>query len=102
MRQSLRYTNKNGVVFDIVVENAPVPSNADYFGFVFRVKDCDLDRSTEYRVIIMKTKCPSTEQAKLFVMAEPLIFLKSAFLETYVNGIHPILRPDLSPGWVVV
>jgi hypothetical protein len=96
------YTSRSGVHFDIAVAGAPVPHEADYFGYYFRVRDTVSRKHRAYAAMIKKNTCATEDEANVFVTNGPLEHLKHAMLDRYENGSHPMLWPDQSAGWVIV
>jgi len=50
----------------------------------------------------LKGTVPAQAQADLFVVADPLDYLRHDLLDHYANGATPIYWPNLGPGWVVI
>ncbi|MBT2771974.1 hypothetical protein J7J47_06950 [Halomonas sp. ISL-60] len=96
------YTNKNGVRFFIETAPAPVPKNADYYGFFFYVIAGEKDNlpAKTYKAMIEKRICQSENQASIWLNTTALDFLKGV-LETYENGQTLLLLPA-SDGWWVI
>ena len=95
------YANRSGVTFDITVQEAKVPPEADYFGYYFRVTERGTGLAHTHPVFVKKDLCPTAEQADRFVFADPMDYLQRALLEQYADGRSPLLAPDFSPGWMV-
>lgn len=96
------YTNTNGVDFNIDTEQADVPENADYFGYLFKVYVASegVDSYRIYKAMVKKTLCPTEQQARVWLNTTGLDFLKS-ILETYTNGRTLLLIPNSVNWWVV-
>jgi len=102
MTKTRMYRNERGNTFEIEIEETPVPEGADYWGFIFKVREQATNLSNVYKAVIKKHKCATLEHAELFVKEDPLAYLKSTLLNNYEAGSHPIIWPDLSFGWGVI
>lgn len=93
------YTNRNGVKFLIKSEKADVPSNADYYGYYFKVFDpsggCHV-----HKAIVKKQLCDDEEKAGMWLHTTALDFLKG-ILDTYLNGKTLLMIPDSKNWWVI-
>lgn len=97
-----RYTTPTGLVFDISVEHAPVPDEADYFGYTVRAREANTSLQRTYAAMIKRETCATLEEADLFVTHDPMTYLKHSILDHYRDGSHPMIWPDPAPGWVLL
>ena len=102
MKKSVEYINKDGVEFDIDIENAQVPKEANYWGFYLKVTERPTKLYRVFHAMIKKEICENEILAEAFVESDSLDYLKSVFLDNYKDGRHPIIWPDLIHGWVVI
>ena len=95
------YTNVNGVKFKIEVEEANLPSKADYYGYLFLVQvDSEDPGSGTHKAIVKKELCDSKKKAEMWLHTTALDFLKT-ILDTYENGKTLILLPGSDKWWVI-
>ena len=96
------YTNNNGTKFIIDSEEASVPDDADYFGYLFKVQvaDEEIDSARVYKAIVKKEQCSTKEEARLWLSTTGIDFLKT-ILETYKDGKTMLLLP-VSVEWFVI
>jgi hypothetical protein len=99
---AVHYRNADGVCFDIKVENANVPRDADYWHYWLIAEESQTRRAHAYRAMVRKNQCPTKEEADRFLEGKPMRYLESAILDRYSDGATPLLWPDVSSGWVVV
>ena len=96
------YTNKNGTKFFITIEDALVPDDADYYGYLFTVLVGNRDNCPGriYKAMVKKQLCPTKEKAGMWLHTTALDFLKS-ILETYKDGKTLLLIPATLDWWVI-
>ena len=102
IKKNLGYINKDGVVFNINIENGPVPKEANYWGFKFKVTERATGLSNVFKAMIKKEICKTEELAEAFIELDPLNYLKSIHLDNYKDGESPVVWPDLTSGWLVL
>ena len=102
MKKSIEHINKDDIKFDIHIESAPVPEEADYWGFQFKVTERTTGLSRVFKAMVKKELCQTQELAEAFIGSDPLSYLKSVYLDNYINGETPIMWPDLTLGWIVI
>ena len=102
MKKGIEYINKEGIKFDIHIESAPVPEEANYWGFRFKVTERTTGLSRVYKTMVKKQLCQTQELAEAFIESDPLSYLKSVYLDNYKNGETPVVWPDLTLGWIVI
>ncbi len=96
------YTNSDGTKFIIDSEEAPVPDDADYFGYLFKVRVAneEIDSTRVYKAIVKKGQCTTKEKASIWLSTTAIDFLKP-ILETYKDGKSLLLLPA-SVEWFVI
>jgi len=99
---AIHYENRNGVCFDVEVEDANVPQGANYWGYRLIAQERQTGKSYSFLAMIRKHQCRTKETADRFLKDEPIKYLKSALLDAYSDGKTPLLWPNLLGGWVVV
>jgi len=98
----LKYKNRQGVEFEIEFLTADVPSEADYFGFLFAVvANTDPKTYHNYKAIVKKNMCSSEERARMWLSSTALDFLY-VILDTYSNGRTLLLLPTSMGNWFVL
>ena len=102
MNKSMEYINSDGIEFDIHIENAIVPEEADYWGFRFKVTERTTGLSHGFKAMVKKELCQTQELAEAFIESDPLNYLKSVYLNNYRDGETPFVWPDLTLGWLVI
>jgi len=102
IKESVEYINKNGIKFDINIETALVPEEADYWGFQFKVKEKETGLFKTFKAGVKKELCQTEELAEVFIKADPLNYLKSIYLDNYKDGETPIVWPEIGGGWLVL
>jgi hypothetical protein len=98
----MEYTNKAGSQFQIEIEMADVPENADYFGYLFIVKvnNNPNEIGHVYKALVKKELCDNEEKANIWLRTIALDFLHT-ILETYANGKTWLLIPNSDKWWVI-
>lgn len=102
IKESIEYINKDEVKFDISIENAPVPKEANYWGFYFKVTERATGLSKIFKAMVKKEICQTEELAESFIKSDPLNYLKSIHLDNYKDGESPVVWPDITSGWLVI
>ena len=102
MKKSIEYINKDGIKFDIHIESAPVLKEADFWGFYFKVTELKTGLLKVFKAMVKKELCQTQELAKAFIESDPLNYLKSVYLDNYIDGETPVMWPDLTLNWVVI
>lgn len=92
----------NGIFFDIEVQSARVPTEANYWGYNIKATERGTNLVHVYFAGIKKEICETQNKADLFIMGSPIEYLKSSLLDRYENGSHLNIWPDFSNGWIVI
>ena len=104
---TLQYTNRNGVSFSIEVARSAhiMRPKADHWRYLFKVKVTagpGQNKHKLFKALLAKEYFPQEEGAALYVMGEPLDYLRHAYLDHYSNGKTPVhWLPDESHEWRV-
>jgi len=85
-----------------VTETAPVPAEANFWGFHLKATERATGMSRVYRAMITKELCGSRSAAEAVLVGDSIQFLKSLYLDSYEADSHPMVWPDLTPGWLVI
>jgi hypothetical protein len=101
-QMKIKYDNNNGVRFDIEVQSARVPPEADYWGYDIKVTEIETNLGRVYFAGIKKEICDTKKKADSFIMSSPIEYLKLSLLDRYENGSHLKIWPNLSNGWIVI
>ncbi|SRR5258707_10961975 len=101
MKEEYR-SKESGTTFNISMTDVLNPPEADFWGFNFFVQVVsDATKGKNFRAMLKKSIFPDREGARAFVQGDPLIFLKTAYLDHYSNGESPMLWPAIRDGWIV-
>ncbi|MEW6756550.1 MAG: hypothetical protein AB1505_37100 [Candidatus Latescibacterota bacterium] len=92
--------NRQGEEFALWIRDAHGAEGADYWGYVVLARHA-LWGERQFRVLVLKSHVPQKPTADLFVLQEPLRYVRAA-LETADAEGTDFLWSDLSVGWVVV
>jgi len=98
----LTYENINGIFFDIDIQNARVPMEANYWGYNIKTTERRTNLVHVYFAGIKKEVCGTQNEADLFIMGSPIEYFKTTLLDRYENGSHLWIWPDFSNGWIVI
>ena len=93
------YTNQNGENFHISIERGNAPEEANYWGYVFLIKDSS-GKEKLFRCMILKTFLERQTDADQFVKGDPLVYINS-LLEATSGGSTPLFWP-LNMNWIVI
>jgi hypothetical protein len=93
------YTNQKGETFSIFFDEPPLPKEATYWGFFYRVTDSK-KRSRVFRFVVKKSFIADFERAKNLRLGLPLEALHG-LLELVEDGSMPLFLPDCTKGWEV-
>jgi hypothetical protein len=97
------YKNKDKVLFDIDVQSARVPTEANYWGYHIKATERGTSLGHVYFAAIKKTEvCDTQDKADSFIIGRPIEYLKSSLLDRYENGTHLLIWPELSNSWMVI
>jgi len=100
MKQLGMYKNKVGEEFILKLEDAPVPLEADYWGYYFFTKHKAWGEWV-FKVFVLKKTAATKELADFFVQADPINYLKQLLDNADQNGVK-LSWQDWSQGWKVV
>ncbi len=98
-----QYENKNGVKFEIEIHSAEVATDADFFGYLFKVTlpEEEKDLCRIYKALVKKTFCTSKAEREKWLKNTALEFLKT-ILNTYQDGGTDLLVPPDYPDWILI
>lgn len=98
-----QYENKDGVKFEIEIHSAKVATDADFFGYLFKVTlpEEEKDFCRIYKASVKKTFCPSKEESEKWLKNTALEFLKT-ILNTYQDGTTIMLVSPDYPDWILM
>lgn len=99
----ITYVNKNGVEFEITISAEPFRIK-DAWGFRFHVVEKRTGFSTAHRGGILKSACPSKQEAEKEARTQMLDYLKLVNLDYYdvYSNSYNLVFPDTSSGWYLV
>jgi hypothetical protein len=90
------------VWFDIDIEEARVPAEADYLGYYVTATERETQKAKVYFAMIKKSLCGTKDGADCFLQGRPLDFLQTEVLDLYGDGEVRVLWPDVTKeGWIV-
>lgn len=95
------YTNSKGLVFEIDLLNADVPTDADYFGYNIRVTVISENMVNAYKAFVKKSLAQTEPAARMWLNTKGYDFLKQ-ILETYNNGATQMLLPKSNGEWFIL
>lgn len=95
------YRNKQGVCFDIEIQDARVPQEADYWGYYMKASERETQRTHVFMAMIRKNLCRTKVSADVFLLGDPVRYLKTSLLDSYEDGEHMLVWPDMTHGWVI-
>ena len=79
------YTNAGGTAFAIEIDRMPVPANANDWGYSFLVRELPNGPQLRFRGLILKATVPAQGQADLFIVADPLNYVRHDLLDHYAR-----------------
>lgn len=101
MKKNLNHTTSHGITLTILIENIPRDDRSDHWAYTLMVTDPASGSSRTFTATIKKSLCATVREADLFILRDPLQYLKEAFLDEYREGHFPKVWPDMSRGWAV-
>jgi len=67
-----------------------------------KANDRKTQRAHVFLAMIQKNLCRTKDSADAFLLRDPVHYLKTSLLDSYENGEHMLLWPDIARGWVVL
>ena len=99
MIEKREYNSRSGENFNIDIQSSLIPMNANYWGYIARIKHKGWGIHN-FKIIITKRIADNEQHSNYILFGDPIAHLNALLEKADEEGV-PRYFPDLSTGWAI-